>query len=327
MAITLPECIAIERAVQAAGVKFAVGHVLRYTARYRAIKEIIDSGAIGPVQSIQHQEPVGFSHFAHSYVRGNWRNTKEATFSLMAKSCHDIDIITHLMGGARCRSVSSFGSLRHFKKSQKPAAAGDALRCLDCAHERQCPYSAKRIYLDPTARGVEAFGLHAVTDIADIENVADALRTGPYGRCVYESDNDVVDNQVVAMEFEGGQTAAFTMIAFSEAVCVRKTTVFGTLGEIVSDSDDSVTVYDFVTRKKREVNPAQTLTSLSGHGGGDFGLMHAFISAVANNDAAFLLSGTAETLQSHSLVFAAEHARLNRQVVDVADFIEKAGAV
>lgn len=326
MAITLRECAAIERAVHDAAVTFAVGHVLRYTARFRAIKEVIDSGAIGEVQCVQHLEPVGFFHFAHSYVRGNWRNEREATFSLMAKSCHDIDIITHMLGGARCRSVSSFGSLRHFRKENKPAAAAGASRCMDCPITATCPYSAKRIYLDPVADGKPAFGLHAVVDVPDIENVADALRNGPYGRCVYESDNDVVDNQVVNMEFEGGQTASFTMIAFSEAICVRKTHVFGSHGEIISETDDSVTVFDFSTQTRRNVPLPHADTTLSGHGGGDFGLMHAFVSAVEHKDQALLLSGPAETLQSHSLVFAAEHARRTRSVVDVQQFLQQGGA-
>ncbi|CAG8554875.1 11181_t:CDS:10 [Ambispora leptoticha] len=205
MAVTLEDCRLITEAAIQNEIIFAVCHVLRYTPHNRLIKLIIDSGILGDIVNIQHMEPVGFWHFAHSYVRGNWRNEKEASFSLMAKS------------------VSSFGNLRHFRASNKPKDAGDAKRCLDCAAEPSCPYSAKRIYLDRAKRGSRGWPVSVITDIEDIENVTKALENGPYGRCVYECDNDVVDNQIVNMEFENGTTASCTMIAFTESICARKT--------------------------------------------------------------------------------------------------------
>lgn len=114
----------------------------------------------------------------------------------------------------RCTQVSSFGSLRHFNKDNQPEGA--ASRCLDCAVEEDCAYSAKKIYLDSFMRGNTGFPVCVIVDEATEDSVTEALQTGPYGRCVYESDNDVADNQVVNMVFEDGTTANFSMVAFTE---------------------------------------------------------------------------------------------------------------
>ncbi|XP_074857060.1 2,7-anhydro-N-acetylneuraminate hydratase-like isoform X6 [Carettochelys insculpta] len=183
MAVTPEDCKEIASACKANNVMLAVCHVLRYYPASLKIKELLDAGAIGDICHIQHLEPIGFWHFAHSFVRGNWRNEAETTFSLLAKSCHDIDLINFWMGDKRCLKVSSFGSLSHFTNSHKPKGA--ASRCLDCSVEQTCPYSAKKIYLK-------------------------------------------LAEKVVNMEFEGGATAAFTMMAFTERLGTRKTTVYGT---------------------------------------------------------------------------------------------------
>ena len=171
-----------------------VCHVLRYTPQAQKVREIISSGALGDVVNIQLLEPIGYWHFAHSYVRGNWRNEAGSTFSLLAKSCHDLDLISYWMGDDKCTNVSSFGSLKHFTKANKPANATS--RCLDCPVSGECPYSAKKIYLIPAKSGHRRWPVSVITDVPDIENVTEALRTGPYGRCVYDCDNDVCDNQV-----------------------------------------------------------------------------------------------------------------------------------
>jgi hypothetical protein len=151
-------------------------------------------------------QPIGFAHFAHSYVRGNWRNEQVATFSLLAKSCHDIDLLCYWMGDDNpAVRVSSMGSLKHFTRSNKPAAAKSAIRCMDCAYESQCPYSARRMYLEPTKMGETGWPLHVLTEgVPDVESITAALEKGPYGRCVYECDNDVADNQTVQIQFAKG---------------------------------------------------------------------------------------------------------------------------
>jgi predicted dehydrogenase len=315
MAPTAQDCRRIVQAVQERGNLFAVAHVMRYTHYTQKLKELVDGGIIGEVVSIQHLEPVGYWHQAHSFVRGNWRNTAESSFMLLAKSCHDIDWLRYIIG-KRCIQVSSFGSLTHFKKDQKPIAAGNATRCLDCAHEPDCPYSARKLYLGLLERGYAWWPVDVITSDLTPEGVTRALREGPYGRCVYECDNDVVDHQVVNLLYEGGVTASFTMTAFTEQAD-RKTSIFGTRGELRGDGRE-ITIYDFLTNKTQVIDTSVAESVTSGHGGGDFGLMSRFIAAVASGDASLILSGAQETLETHLTTFIAEQSRLEGRTLEVA---------
>lgn len=316
MAPTEEECVRIIEAVKEAGVLFAVCHVMRYTAYTQTLKELLGSGAIGEIVSVQHLEPVGHWHFAHSYVRGNWRNTQESSFLLLSKACHDLDWI-HYVLGERCLSLSSFGALKHFKHSEKPIAAGTAARCVECDFERQCAYSAKTIYLGRLERAETWWPVDVLAPNPTLENITAAITTGPYGRCVYECDNDVVDNQVVSMLFDHDKTATFTVTAFGRATD-RRTRIFGTGGEIYGDGV-SVELFDFLTNTSNvfpiesPVNP----TTLRWHGGGDYQLIERFVDAVAQNDQGLILSGPEESLETHRLVFAAERARITHAVVDL----------
>ncbi|KAJ2867007.1 hypothetical protein GGH94_001174 [Coemansia aciculifera] len=319
MATNLAGCQAVYSAVKRNGVMLAVCHVLRYTPYNRKIKQIIESGVLGSIVGIQHTEPVGHYHFAHSYVRGNWRNEAESSFSLMTKSCHDIDIIMYFLGND-CKRVSSFGGISHFKPEKKPLAAAGAMRCMDCAHEAQCPYSAKKIYLRPAELGHKKWPVDVITDVVDIESVAEALRSGPYGRCVYECDNDVCDNQVVNMEFDDCRYASFSMVAFTKEICVRKTRIFGTLGELIGDGDMSIEVYDFLSQKSTFHRPEPVSVHLGGHGGGDMGIIEAFVNAVATRDSTLLPSNALTSLDASVVVFAAEEARRRGVVVDLNEY-------
>jgi len=315
MAPTANECRDIVAAVKKAGIIFAVGHVMRYTRYTRALKKLLDAGAVGEVVSVHHLESVGWWHQAHSYTRGNWRNQAESSSMLLAKSCHDLDWIRHIMK-TPCRRLSSFGSLYHFKKANQPAGA--AGRCLDCPVEPTCAYSAKKIYLGRLAKGHTDWPVDVLTPNPTVETITQALREGPYGRCVYECDNDVVDHQVVNMEFQGGLTATFTMTGFNQGGG-RKTHVFGTKGEIYGDGS-RIELFDFLTAASTEVDLNSSDASiLGGHGGGDFGLIHGFISAVATGDRSHILSGPDESLESHLMVFAAERARTECRVVEVCE--------
>lgn len=314
MAPTAGECKKIAAAVHKNNIIFAVCHVLRYTAYTQKLKQILDSGAIGDIVSMQHIEEVGWWHQAHSFVRGNWRNEQESSFMLLAKSCHDVDWISYIMG-QKCRAVSSFGSLKHFRKAEQPEGA--ASRCLDCSCESACPYSAIKIYIkDRLEKGHTGWPVNVLTPVVNRENVLKALREGPYGRCVYECDNDVVDNQVVNMLFEGGRTAVFTMTAFADGG--RKTRIFGTKGEIYGDSSE-IKVFDFLTQKTEISNTnASEGSILGGHGGGDGKLMESFVNAIANNDPSQILSGPEATLESHLMVFAAEKSRKAGKVITLS---------
>ena len=306
-------CREITKAIKNSKIIFAVGHVLRYTRYTKKLKEILDSGRIGEVVSIQRLEPVGWWHQAHSFVRGNWRKESESSFMLLTKSCHDLDWIRYIMG-KKCKNVSSFGSLTHFKKEKKPKNAGD--NCLECAYETLCPYSAKKIYLDFLKRGNTGWPVNILTSELTKGGIIRAIREGPYGRCVYECDNDVVDHQVVNMQFEGGETASFTMTAFTKAR-QRETRIFGTRGEIYGNGT-KLQIYEFLTGKSEIIDTSgKDPSSLSDHGGGDYGLIQAFIEAVAENDSSKILSGLEETLESHLMTFAAEKARVDGKVIDL----------
>jgi predicted dehydrogenase len=308
------ECEEVITAVKDAGVVFGVGHVLRYTDYNQKIKEILDAGAIGDIVSIQHLEPVAYWHQAHSYVRGNWRNEAESSFMLLAKSCHDIDLIHYFMN-EKCTAISSFGSLKHFRPENKPDGASD--RCVSCAVESTCPYSAKKIYLGWLAEGHTDWPVNVVDPEPTEESLLEALRTGPYGRCVYACDNDVVDNQVVNMTFAGGQTATFTMTAFTKRQG-RQTQIFGTRGQLTGDSR-TISVYDFLTDRTTTIDTAAGAGDITGgHGGGDYNLMKRFVEAVRHTDQGMLLTGADETLASHRMVFAAEQARKEGRVVDLS---------
>jgi len=304
-------CKRIIQAVLDNKILFAVGHVLRYTRYTKKLKEIIASGVIGDVVSLHRLEPVGYWHQAHSFVRGNWRREDESSSMLLAKSCHDLDWIRYIVGKS-CRAVSSFGSLFHFKKENKPEGAGDS--CTKCDYEPNCPYSAKKIYLGFLEDGNYGWPVSVITPEVTKENIMEAITTGPYGRCVYECDNDVVDHQVVTMEFDGGITASFTMTAFTEAGG-RRTSIFGTSGEINGDGT-TIKVFDFLSDTAKIYDTTHdNPMPLEGHGGGDYGLIKAFVEAVSESDAERILSGPEETLESHLMVFAAEKSRKERRTV------------
>ncbi|WP_433176185.1 Gfo/Idh/MocA family protein [Actinoallomurus sp. CA-150999] len=317
MAPTEAGSAAIAEAAERAGVMLAVCHVMRYSAYTRALKGLIDAGRIGTVVSVQHLEPIGWWHFAHSYVRGNWRREDESSPMLLAKCCHDIDWLAHIIGRP-ARRVSSFGGLIHFRPENRPEGAAD--RCLDCAVEASCPYSASRTYLgfvgDPDR---EHWPLSALTFDPSPEGVREALRDGPYGRCVYSCDNDVADQQVVTIEYEGGVTASFTATAFTP-MGFRKTRIFGSRGSIEGDGV-RLTVEDFVagTSEVIETDEGEEVSLAGDHGGADQALTDAFVAALAAGDPSPLLSDARTSLASHRLVWAAERARRTGTVVSLAD--------
>lgn len=232
------------------------------------------------------------------------------------------------------RRVHSFGSLSHFRRDRKPAAAGNATRCIDCKYEPKCPYSAPRLYLDKSrndSRGWPASVLCGGGEVdVDLELITEALKTGPYGRCVYECDNDVCDNQVVNIEFEGGITASFTMVAFTEVVCERQTRIHGTHGEIVGDSR-TIKITDFATGETKIIDPGMEVPGIhgsgSGHGGGDYGLVATFIQAIAKGQPELLGCTPRQALLSHALVFAAEEARKKGTVLHVEEYMKEVDCI
>lgn len=319
IAPTEQECREVVEAVVAAGVRLAVCHVLRYTPYTNLMTDVLRSGVIGEIMSVDHLEPVGWWHAAHSYVRGPWRNEKLASPMLLAKSCHDLDWLSFVTG-YRIARVASFGALGHFRPEKRPEGAAD--RCLDCAIEPGCPYSAPKLYFPVLREKGAVWPVSVLTDATDEAGLTEALRTGPYGRCVYACDNDVVDHQVLAIEFEGGATATFTMTAFTEQTH-RQTRIFGTHGRIVGDGE-TVSVLDFRTGEStvHETGPAGATNAGDGHAGGDDGVMAAFVESLATGDDALIRSGPVDSLASHLAVFAAERARHTGTVATVPRFTD-----
>ncbi len=316
IAPTRAECIEVIDSVERAGVILAVCHVMRYTAYTDAVKDIVAKGRLGHLVGIEHLEPIGWWHFAHSYVRGNWRRSDQAGPSILTKCCHDLDWLRYVVGRPAVR-VSSRGGLHHFTAASRPAGAAD--RCLDCAVEPDCPYSALRLYLgclgDPER---ERWPLSVVTTDLTETGVRRALRDGQYGRCVYACDNDVADHQVVTIEFEGGVTATLTMSAFTP-VGRRRTQIMGTRGFLEGDGK-RLTITDFVTGEVESFDLVDTgVDTGDGHDGGDFGVMGAFLDAVSVGDWSLVRSGPRESLESHLMAFAAERSRLTGLPVTVWD--------
>lgn len=316
MAPTADACRRIAGAAERNGVMLAVCHVLRYTRYTEQLVAAVAAGRIGEVVSLAHLEPVGYWHQAHSFVRGNWSNAARSAPMLLAKSCHDLDWIRHVVGRP-CTQLSSFGGLQHFRREAAPAGAGE--RCLDCGVEATCPYSARKIYLGRVDAGYTGWPVDVVApEAVTAATVTAALRTGPYGRCVYACDNDVVDHQVVAMQFEGGATATFTMTGFTRQRD-RETRIFGTRGELFGDGQ-RLELHDFLTDRTETLDTgiAADGSIVTGHGGGDARLMEHFVTAVATRDPSSIRSGPAESLETHLMVFAAEEARREGRVVRLA---------
>jgi len=183
--------------------------------------------------------------------------------------------------------------------------------------EAECPYSAKKIYLNPVSQGNVHWPASTIVDgIPDIENIADALKTGPYGQCVYESNNNVCDNQVVNIEFSSGATVSFTMVAFTDLICERQTRLHFTHGEIVGNMS-SFTVTNFRTNRTTQHHPT---SEGGGHGGGDTGLIRAFVEAVRTGNQKILDTDASEVLRSHLTVFAAEASRKDGNIINCTDF-------
>jgi predicted dehydrogenase len=271
------------------------------------MKVLLEEGRIGRLVSIQHSENVGYYHHAHSYVRGNWRNSEETSPMILAKSCHDMDLIFWL-AGAQCRSISSFGSLAHFKRENAPEGAPE--RCNDnCPVEHRCPFSALKIY---EKYFYWQWPRYVVTKGQEHEDLIEALKTGPYGRCVYKCDNNVVDNQVVSLEFENGITAAFTMCAFTNEIN-RLTRLMGTSGELTANlRRGEIEIADFRTNKTETV---KVNSQTSRHEGGDEAIVRTFIRMLQKEEQIASYTSADVSIESHLMAFAAEKSRLERKTL------------
>lgn len=291
-----------------------VCHVLRYSPFFREIKRIIDSGELGRVVTIQHNENVGSFHIAHSFVRGNWRRSDVASSMIMQKSCHDMDLLAWLVG-SDCRKVASFGDLTYFKEANAPE--GSAARCADCALKDECRYSAYRAYLPVMGN----WPATVLTSDQTREGLLEAIRTGPYGRCVYRCDNDVCDHQVTILEFENGVTATFNLSGFTNRV-TRTLKIMCERGEIrASELKNEIEITHFAPNAADRsdstvIHPERTT---SGHGGGDSQIVEEFLDLLEGRSTD-VLSEISRSVESHMMACAAEESRVCGKVIHVAEY-------
>jgi predicted dehydrogenase len=328
IAPTENEVLQLQKAARENNVTVMICHVLRYAPFYAAIKEVIASGEIGEIVSIHTSENVSYHHTAVGFVRGKWNKKEEQTPMLLAKCCHDLDIIAWLMSGIKAERVASFGSLKIFKPENAPP--GSALRCLDgCEIEPTCPYSAKANYVDAN---LWSYAWEPIEHIKNPtrEQKLESLKTdNPYGRCVWHCDNDVVDHQSVIVEFENGATATHDMFG-ATAKPGRDIHIIGTTGELQGDLEDLTLVLRRPDPRSgrpsgREYSQQDVPIAMPesedggpvGHGGGDVRLIEDFISVLKGEATSKGVSRLEDSLTGHRIAFAAETARLEKRVVEL----------
>ena len=316
------ECMTIAKKAKENNVKIMVCHVLRYAPFYVNLKKLLNDGIVGDVVSIIHMEGVGNTHQSHSFVRGNWGNSENSSPMLLQKCCHDLDILQWLID-KKCKKIQSFGSLKYFTEENAPEGAPDY--CYKgCPKADECFYNAQKLYLTDEMLDWFKCAVVGTNELPSNEQIEEALKTSPYGRCVFKCDNDVVDHQVVNMEFEDDITISFTMNAFNKGG--RNIRIMGTKGEMVgSDDKESVTVYDFATRKEREIIFGKDTVDASianGHGGGDEGIVKALYAYLTDECSAEDVSEIGISCKNHMMVFAAEKSRHEGVVVDMDEFIK-----
>jgi predicted dehydrogenase len=318
MATTPAECVELVHAAEQRGRILQICHVLRYAPFFRTIHDLVTSGRLGDIVSFEWNENLIYWHFAHSFVRGNWANSQRSGPMILTKCCHDLDLLVWMLG--RPEKLASFGSLSHFRPERVGPDIPD--RCTDgCPIEAECPYFAPRVYIEQD-KGNWA------RDPVSLDHSPEALKrgleTGPYGRCVYRSDNDVVDHQVVLLHFTGGLTASLTMQGASpvEGRTLRidgiRATLFG------NEARSELEVHDHRTGSVETLHPVLPGNG-RGHGGGDAGVLHDFVQALQTGERQVLTSA-ADSLVSHLLAFAAEEARVGQRVVEMSAYLEKVGA-
>ena len=293
----------------------SICHVLRYSAFFVKLKSLISEGKIGRLLSIQHIEEVGFWHYAHSFVRGRWRNAEESSPIILQKCCHDMDILLWL-ADSNCTKISSFGELTYFKKENAPEGA--PAYCLDgCTYSQECPYYAPRFYLEhPKAK--EDGLIFAVTEDTNPQNVIQKLKRGPYGRCVFHCDNTVADHQTVNVEFENQVNASFLMTAFTNR-CARHIRLMGTKGEMKGDMEEGVIeILDFTSGMEERIH---LHTPSTGHGGSDMCMMQDFVKMVREGQ-----TGKTDadiSAASHLMALAAEESRVRGITINFPEFIRR----
>lgn len=309
------ECVKISRKAEEKNLSVTVCHVLRYSPFFIRIREILSSGRLGKIICIDHTENVGNFHMAHSFVRGNWRNSDLASPIIMQKSCHDLDILLWLTG-KRALKISSAGSLRFFKPENAPAGSTD--RCLDCPVVDSCRFDARKAYLPV----IGSWPAEVLTQDQTEEGILKALREGRYGRCVFRCDNNVCDHQTTLIEFEDGITAAFTLSGMTNRMC-RTIHIMCENGELWGDDEKGeIRISSFRSNNVSGYEEKVIhIGSVSGdHSGGDQGLMEDFSAGLHGRRESESRSSVHQSVESHLMACAAEVSRRTSQTVDLLQY-------
>lgn len=297
-----------------------VCHVLRYAPAFVKVKELLDSGVIGELKHMESTEQVAYWHQAHSYVRGNWRKEEDSSPMIMAKSCHDLDLLQYYADSA-CESIYSIGDLSFFNKAHQPKEASD--RCSDCTLLHSCPYSAENIYVEywkSLGRPENAWPFNVLTQDTPHteEKIRSAYQKSGYGRCVFACDNDVVDNQYVMMTFKNGVKASFAMTAFTKEMG-RIMSFHGTMGAIKFDEAQDVIKVQVYGKEEETIRISALIdpgsVSSYGHGGGDYMLLEDLYKMVTQK--AECSTTLEKSVESHLMALAAEKSRKSGRVVKV----------
>ena len=312
IACSTEECRLIEETATRLKREVFVCHVLRYAPFFATIKEELDSGKYGRISTLNMTENVGYSHQAHSYVRGNTRRADQSTPMIISKCCHDLDLICWFMQ-EKCNAVSSFGALTYFTRENAPEGAAE--RCMECKLVESCAYSVKKQYVDKMiARGRPNWECHVIMPNATPEKMTEELKTSRWGLCAFRCDNDVVDHQVVNMQFANGATAHLTMTAFSDK-CYREIHIHGERGEIYGDMQQNILHCRIFGGEGYDIDVNEATNSVSGyHGGGDYHLLRSIIEFYEGKPSPNITS-LAQSIQSHYIGYAAEDSRLTGETV------------
>ena len=316
----LSELQEIVRVAKAENRRVVVCHVLRYTPFFQTIKQTVEEGKLGQIVNIQALENVRYWHQAHSFVRGNWRREEATSPMILAKCCHDLDYLIWLCG-TRCERVSSFGSLMYFKPENAPAGA--AKRCLDgCKAKDSCPYDAEKIYLTNSETGLLSGNTEWPVDVLSEhpteQTIREAIEKGPYGRCAFFCDNDVVDNQIVNLPMENGAALSLTMSAFT-SIGGRTIKIMGTHGDLWGDMHQNIIRICEFGKEPQIIDLGKNEKDFAGHGGGDRGLMLSFLDYMEGKRTDNTITTLETSIESHLVALAAEESRLkNGTPVDIA---------
>lgn len=289
--------------------KIMVCHVLRYAPAFLKAKELLNEGTIGDIVSIDATEQIAYWHFAHSYVRGNWRKEEDTAPMILAKCCHDLDLLQYY-AGSEAVSVNSIGDLTFFKPSNAPS--GSAERCVACKLNNTCPYSAVSYYVENyksigSPENQWPYNVVCPNIPDDADKLLSAIRDGNYGKCVFHSDNDVCDNQIVTIRFKNGVNAVLKAVAFTHDIG-RRIFFYGTKGEIEFDETRGI----IVVKKFGEDNYTIYMKDLTcndefGHGGGDVGIIKSFYQLLTGNENPE--TSLEKSVESHLIGICAEKSR------------------